>query len=72
MELFALYFNILLVYVDFSIRFWITWTLKKENPKLESFPPSADLGLDNIYPVVSIYISLYIYTVCVYVISLKG
>ena len=49
MELFALYFDILLFYIDPSIGFWITWILKKENPKIELFPPLADLALNNIY-----------------------
>ena len=38
MELFALYFD-LLFYMELSIGFWITWILKKENPKIESFSP---------------------------------
>ena len=31
---------------------------EKENPQIESFPPSADFALDNIYT----YIYIYIYT----------
>ena len=34
MELFAMYFNSLLFYIELSIGFWITWILKKENPKI--------------------------------------
>ena len=30
----------------------IIYILKKENPKIESFPPSANLALDNIYLIV--------------------
>ena len=41
-----------------SIGFWITWILKKENSEIESFPPSADLPLDNIY--------IYIYIVLIF------
>ena len=37
-----------LFYVELSIGFWIIWTLEKENPKIESFPPSVDLALDNV------------------------
>ena len=48
MELLTLYFNLLIFYIELSIGFWITRILKKENPKIESFPPSADLALDNI------------------------
>ena len=48
MELFALYFNLLLFYNDLSIGVWITWILKKENPKIESLPPSDDMALDDI------------------------
>ena len=48
MEIFALYFN-LLFYIKVSTEFWITRILMKENPKLELFPPPADLALDDIY-----------------------
>ena len=48
MELVALYFNLLLFYIELSFGFWITGILKKENSKIESFQPSADLALDNI------------------------
>ena len=48
MELFGQYFN-LLFYIQLSIGFLITWILNKENPKKESFPPSTDLALDDIY-----------------------
>ena len=48
MELFALYFNLLSFYIELSVGFCITCILKKENLKLESFPPSGDLALDNI------------------------
>ena len=48
MELFALYFDLLLFYIEFLIGFWITWILKKENPEIELFPPSIDFALDNI------------------------
>ena len=48
MELFALNFDLILFYIEISIGFWITWILKKENPKIESFPPSPNLVLDNI------------------------
>ena len=47
--LFALYFNLILFYIELCFGFWITWILKTENPKIESFPPSADLILNNIY-----------------------
>ena len=55
MELFALYFQILLFYIEL---FWILnyVDIEEKNIKAESFPPSADLALDNIY--------IYIY-VCV-------
>ena len=49
-----------LIYIDHSFGFWITWILLKENPKIESFPPLADLALDNIR--VYIYIYIYIFT----------
>ena len=55
MELFALYFNLLLFFTELSIGFWITWILKKEDPKIELFLPLADLMLDKIY--MYIYIS---------------
>ena len=42
MELFALFFNLLLFYIELYKGFWIAWILKKENPKIESFPTSAD------------------------------
>ena len=48
--------------MEFSIGFWITWILKKENPKIESFLPSTDLALDNIYIYTYIYTYQYIYT----------
>ena len=48
MELYSLYFNLLLFYTELSLGFWITRILKKENPKIESFLPSANLVLDNI------------------------
>ena len=57
MELFALYFN-LLFYIELSFGFWITWIVKKENPKIESFQPSTDSALDNVY----IYIYIYKHT----------
>ena len=60
MELFVLYFDLLLFYMEFSIGFWITWILKKENPKIESFPSSADLALDNNIYYIYIYIYIYI------------
>ena len=44
-----------------TIGFWMTWILKKENPKTESFPSSADLALDNL----RIHIYVYIKYVCV-------
>ena len=47
MELFPLYVN-LLFHIELSTEFLITWILQKENPKIELFPPSADLALDNI------------------------
>ena len=62
MELFALDFNLLLFYNEQSIGFWIMWILKKENPKIESLPPSANLALDNIY--IYIYIYIYKWIVC--------
>ena len=49
MELFTQYFDLLLFYMEPCFGFWIKWILKKENPKIESFPPLADLALDNIY-----------------------
>ena len=49
MEWFSLYFDLLLFYIDLSTGFWITWILKKENPRIELFPSLADLALDNIY-----------------------
>ena len=48
MELFAQYFNLLLCYIELSIGFRTTRTLKKENPKIELLPPLADLVLNNI------------------------
>ena len=48
MELFALHFNLSLFYIELSIGFWITWIFKKENMKIELFPSSVDLVLDNI------------------------
>ena len=48
MELCALYFNLLSFYIELSIGFWIRRILKKENPKFELFPTSADLALDNV------------------------
>ena len=51
---------LLLFYTALSIGFWITWILKKENPKIESIPPSADLALGNIR--IYIYIYIYIHT----------
>ena len=59
MELFVLYFNLLLFYIKLSIGFWITRILKKENLKIESFPLSTDLALDIIY--------IYIYIRYVYI-----
>ena len=47
MELFALYFN-LLFYLELSFEIWITWILKRENPKIESFVQLADLALDDL------------------------
>ena len=47
MELFALYFNLSLFYIKLSFAFWIALILKKETPKIKTFPPSADLALDN-------------------------
>ena len=65
MELFALYFNLLIYYIELSTGFWVTWILKKENPKLELFIPLADLAFDNI--------SIYIYVcVCVYIYNCKN
>ena len=62
MELFVLYFNLLLFYIKLSIGFWITRILKKENLKIESFPLSTDLALDIIY--IYIYIlDMYIYLI---------
>ena len=49
MKIFARYFYLLLFYIVLSIVFWITWILKKENPKIESFLPSADLALESKY-----------------------
>ena len=49
MELFALGFILLLFYIELSFQFCITWILQIENPKIESFLPSAELALDNIY-----------------------
>ena len=49
MELFSLYFNSSEFYIELSFGVWITWILKKENLEIVSFPPSADLTLDNIY-----------------------
>ena len=48
MEPFAQYFSLLLFYIELSNAFWITWILIIENPKIESFPLSADLVMDNI------------------------
>ena len=42
MKLFAQYFDLLLFYIALSFGFLITLILKKENPKIKSFPPSAD------------------------------
>ena len=56
--LFTLYFNLLLFYIELSIGICITWIVKKENIKIESFPPLADLVLDNIY------IYIYIFSLC--------
>ena len=64
MELFAWHFNqILLFYIELSIGCWITWILKKENPRIESFPQSADLAYDNIriHTHTHTYIYIYIY-----------
>ena len=71
MELFALFFN-LLFYIELSFEFLIMMVLKKENPKIESFPPSADLALDNAHTHththththIYIYIYIYIYDIC--------
>ena len=48
MELFAVYLNLLLFYIELFFGFRVTWILKKENPKIESFLPSADLASGNI------------------------
>ena len=45
--LFVQYFN-LLFYIELLFAFWITWILKIENPKIESFSSLANLVLDNI------------------------
>ena len=42
MVLFVLYFNLLLFYIELFILLWIKWILKKENLKIELFPPSAN------------------------------
>ena len=63
MELFALYFNLLLFYIELTFGFWITQILKKENPYIESFSPTVDMVLNNIY----IYIYIYIYWIGVWV-----
>ena len=47
MDSFALYFNLLSFYIVFSIGFWITYILKKENLKIELFQLLSDLALDN-------------------------
>ena len=70
MELFALYFNLLLFYIKLSFGFWIIFDViyiyilhgywKKENPKIESFPQSADLVLDK-YKNIKTNIYIYIY-----------
>ena len=65
MELFALYFNLLLFYIELSFGFWITWILKKQNPKIELFPPLADLALNDIY----IYIYIVIHRQICFVLS---
>ena len=57
MELFALYFDLSLFYIELSFGFLITRILSKDNPKIESFPPLDDLALDHI----RIYIYIYIY-----------
>ena len=56
MKLFALNFDLLLIYIELSIGFWITRILKEKNTKIESFLPSADMTLDNIY--IYIYIGI--------------
>ena len=47
MGLFALSFNLSSFYIELSIEFRMTWILKKENPKIELFPPSTEMALDN-------------------------
>ena len=59
MDLFALYFN-LLFYIELSFGFWITRILKKENPEIELFPPSADLTLDNMCVCVCVCVCVWI------------
>ena len=50
MEVFARLFNLLALFnIELCFGFRITGILKKENPKIESFPRSAILASDNIY-----------------------
>ena len=63
MELFEMCFNLLLFYTELSIGFWITWILKRENPKIEPFPPATDL-------VLYIYIYLYLYIYVYYILDI--
>ena len=62
MELFAFNFNLLLLllYVELSIWFPITWILKKVNYKIALFPSLTDLPLDYIYIYFSLILSIYL------------
>ena len=66
MELITLHFNLLLFYIELAFGFWIAWIEKKESPKIESFPPLADLALDNIRLYIYIYIVIHRQTVLFY------
>ena len=48
--------------IELLFGFWITWILKKENAKIESFPSSADLALNNI--IIHTHTHTYIYIKC--------
>ena len=61
MKLFALYLDLLLFYTELFFGFWITWILKRENPKIELFPPSANMALEKKKKIIYIYIQSYLY-----------
>ena len=67
MELFTVYFDLLLICIELSIGFWISWILKIENPKIKSFPLSIDWVLDNIrthtHTHTHLHTYIYIYTI---------